>query len=77
MAFTEKQQAFLRELTELSRKHGIIITGCGCCGSPGMDDQDCSDPQAGYGTDGTSEIAWIIPGSYNWERSKGTIVGEA
>jgi len=25
---------FLKELTELSRKHKIYINGCGCCGSP-------------------------------------------
>lgn len=25
---------FLRELSELSNKHGVVIAGCGCCGSP-------------------------------------------
>ena len=30
----EKLQKFLKELSELSKKHGIFITGCGCCGSP-------------------------------------------
>jgi hypothetical protein len=25
---------FLKELTQLSRKHKIAIGGCGCCGSP-------------------------------------------
>jgi hypothetical protein len=25
---------FLEELTELSKKHGIYIAACGCCGSP-------------------------------------------
>ena len=24
----------MADLTELSRKHGITIGGCGCCGSP-------------------------------------------
>jgi hypothetical protein len=25
---------FLRELSELSKKHKIALGGCGCCGSP-------------------------------------------
>jgi hypothetical protein len=31
------EQRFLRELSELSKKYGITIWGCGCCGSPGVD----------------------------------------
>lgn len=32
---TEDQiKLFLKELSELSRKHHIYIDGCGCCGSP-------------------------------------------
>lgn len=29
-------EAFLKDLTELTRKHKITISGCGCCGSPGL-----------------------------------------
>ena len=29
-----KMQAYLLEMTELARKHGYFIVGCGCCGSP-------------------------------------------
>lgn len=36
--FTEKEKEFLIGLTELSRKTGIIVTGCGCCGSPSLSD---------------------------------------
>ncbi len=28
------RESFLRELTELTKKHKIVIGGCGCCGSP-------------------------------------------
>lgn len=34
----EKVGAFLAELTILTRKHGIRIDGCGCCGSPFLAD---------------------------------------
>jgi hypothetical protein len=27
-------EEFLKELSELSVKHGLFIHGCGCCGSP-------------------------------------------
>lgn len=25
---------FLEELTSLTKKYGIVVEGCGCCGSP-------------------------------------------
>jgi hypothetical protein len=38
---TEEQvQAFLADLSELSRKHRVIIGGCGCCGSPFISSMD-------------------------------------
>ena len=34
----ERTDKFLEELTELTKRHGIEICGCGCCGSPWLDD---------------------------------------
>ena len=37
---------FLEELSELSNKYGFVIGGCGCCGSPWVDEVDgdlCAD----------------------------------
>lgn len=40
---------FLSDLTELSRKHGIAIGGCGCCGSPWLyDDEGCDFGEMAY-----------------------------
>lgn len=36
----EKELQFLKELTELTQKHGIAIGGCGCCGSPFLYDDE-------------------------------------
>ena len=33
---------FLEELTELTKKYGIQINGCGCCGSPYLETLDDS-----------------------------------
>lgn len=57
---TEAQQkiaAFLVDLTELTRKHGIYIHGCGCCGSPSLN----GEPKPGaYFTDGNdNQLSWI------------------
>lgn len=39
---TERITKFLHELTLLCDKYGIFIKGCGCCGSPWLDDiKDC------------------------------------
>ena len=35
-----KQEAFLRELAELTSKYEIAISGCGCCGSPSIHQAD-------------------------------------
>lgn len=36
----ERVNTFLTELTALTRKHGIKISGCGCCGSPYLTGDD-------------------------------------
>ena len=34
MKWTKEEQKFLDGLAKLSRETGIIVAGCGCCGSP-------------------------------------------
>lgn len=34
----ERLENFLKELAELTKKYNIAIGGCGCCGSPYIDD---------------------------------------
>ena len=34
----ERLENFLKELAKLTKKYNIAIRGCGCCGSPYIDD---------------------------------------
>lgn len=38
MKYEEREKEFLKELTDLTLKYKICISGCGCCGSPALDD---------------------------------------
>ena len=52
---TDGQREFVAGLTELTRRTGVFVEGCGCCGSPFL---ESGEPSAGayeaYG-DGTVE----------------------
>lgn len=55
----ENLKAFLKELSALTRKHKISISGCGCCGSPYLQeisDEDASDAE--YEVLGNPERLW-------------------
>lgn len=52
-----KIPSFLADLTELSKKHGITIAGCGCCGSPFLSGMY---PKEGhYETSGEDDLKWV------------------
>lgn len=42
------QAAFLKELAALSFKHKIIIEGCGCCGSPRLENRPADMKEGVY-----------------------------
>lgn len=46
----DKKEAFLNELNELSKKYGLFIGGCGCCGSPFVVDEK--------GEEAFEELGW-------------------
>lgn len=58
-----REEKFLAELTELSRKYGIVISGCGCCGSPDLSDETVG-PEAYYRYENKLEL--MTPESYGW-----------
>jgi hypothetical protein len=59
---TKDVELFLAELSDLTRKHGIKISGCGCCGSPYLYETDT--PQAGqtwcYEVDGMNDYLCYV-----------------
>lgn len=64
---TDNEIAFIKELTALSKKHNVYISGCGCCGSPSVDEGK-SDPvcdEAGYVFEG--QLQWASPGDFYWD----------
>lgn len=43
----EREALFLKELSKLSRKYGVVVQGCGCCGSPYLSAKRSSGLEAG------------------------------
>lgn len=63
----EEERAFILELTELTKKHKIKISGCGCCDSPSLYDAEITSEQSGYSYD--RFLQWIDPSDeYDWEK---------
>jgi len=79
MSLSKNEKAFLIGLEKLTRETGIIIHGCGCCGSPSLcDEKDAiTSDDSGYGFGYTDEVCWIDPSDkYDWERFRKSIVKE-
>ena len=74
----EREKEFLIGLAKLTRETGITIGGCGCCGSPSIDeasDAELSDPDAGYGYGYAGEVSWISHADdCNWKNFSDSIV---
>ena len=67
----DEMAAFLGELKLLTLKHGIAISGCGCCGSPSLD-RVITDDGGEYAYD--EMLEWVSPhnkGSINLDAFKG------
>jgi hypothetical protein len=54
----ERIKAFLGDLSELSIKHGITIGGCGCCGSPSLDDWGASCVGHYFSEEDGQNVGW-------------------
>lgn len=74
MSWTEKEREFLIGLEALTRKTGIRVFGCGCCGSPSLDTADITSEKSGYGQ-GFADVTWIDESdSYDWKEYGENIV---
>lgn len=48
------EEKFKEELTALTKKYGIVIWGCGCCGSPSL-----MDLEDGMEADSICDLRWL------------------
>ena len=56
---------FLSELTELSKKYKVVVSGCGCCGSPYLVDIEQHECEGHYSQEeeetepSSSDLQWV------------------
>lgn len=69
---TDNERNFILELTKLTQKYGLCIWGCGCCGSPSLEEVE-PNPLSGYIYE--DELRWIeAEDSYDYPKHKDSIV---
>lgn len=73
---TDKERAFLIGLAKLTRETGIAIGGCGCCGSPSLDDAEITSDESGYSSGhGAMDVRWTDPAdAWGWGNYRESIV---
>ena len=77
MEISDAEKSFLIGLEKLTRETGIIIGGCGCCGSPflGAAKEEELITSAGYGFGSSGQVEWIYPSDERyWNKFSDSIV---
>lgn len=57
----DRLRRFLADLGALAVKHGLVVSGCGCCGSPGLDPETPSEG-SGYAIGMDRDVYWVPAG---------------
>ena len=65
---SDRVREFILGLTELTRKTGIVIGGCGCCDSPYVEWREgTGNKKAGYALIRDERVCWLTPEEkYDW-----------
>lgn len=72
MSKDKNYRAFLSDLKELTVKHGVVIGGCGCCGSPWLMTAPKNPEEGFYRYRDEDFLQFIHPSDeYNWEKHGG------
>lgn len=57
----DRREAFLADLSALTRKHRIAVNGCGCCNSPFLTEDVPGDGLYRYDSHGWRELEYVTP----------------
>jgi hypothetical protein len=44
----DRKDGFLKDIIDVSKKHNIVLWGCGCCGGPTMVDHNNAEKRSNY-----------------------------
>jgi Fe-S oxidoreductase len=55
--YEDREAEFVKALNKLTKKYGVAIGGCGCCGSPYLHETNAKEGE--YLLSGGDDLRWV------------------